>query len=58
MVVAYTLNVTDEASVQAFFKELPWVPHILVNNVGAAQCQRSIAESDVVDWWSDYVSQS
>ncbi|MCJ1246255.1 hypothetical protein MMC30_003461 [Trapelia coarctata] len=54
MVVAYTVDVTDETSVQGFFKELPCVPHVLVNNVGAAQSQKSIVESDVGDWWSDY----
>jgi len=55
-VVACTVNVTTEASVEGHFKELPSGPHALVNNVGAGLSQQSIMESDNGDWWSDYVS--
>ena len=51
----FSVDVVDGASVQALFEGLPSVPDILINNAGAARSQQHITESDIEDWWSDYV---
>jgi len=50
-----SLTISDEASVQKMFNDLPEVPNILVNNAGCVH-PSTVAESKVDEWWMDYVS--
>ena len=46
---AYPLDVTDQASVDAFCSAVP-VAHVLVNNAGGAVGMDPVATADVEDW--------
>lgn len=47
---------TDVRSVQRLYEGLPSVPDVVVNNVGATQCQAKMVDGDPETWWKDYVS--
>lgn len=48
--LAHQLDVTDEASVDAFIAAVPGPVHLLVNNAGGAKGLAPVLEADLDDW--------
>lgn len=54
-VTSVAADVTDPASVQRLFDNLPRTPDVLINNAGVSLSQDSIVNSDIEKWWADWV---
>lgn len=55
-VVTHEADVTDSTSVMQLFDNLPRVPDIVINNAGSQQSKQRLCETEPVEWWLDFVS--